>query len=104
MYGDLKSPAGRGGALASTTAAAFRSLWKTFQALRRQEGALRFLAAFFLYNDGIVTVISFSAIYAVTTLGFSMAETLELFTGCSTKSKQRSRLSSVRKLVLVTSW
>jgi len=58
---------------------AFRSLLETFQELRRRAGALRFLLAFFIYNDGVVTVISFSSIYAITTLGFSMAETLNLF-------------------------
>ncbi len=58
---------------------AFRSLLGTFHELRRRAGALRFLLAFFIYNDGVVTVISFSSIYAVTTLGYSMAETLELF-------------------------
>ncbi|MBI3129649.1 MAG: MFS transporter [Candidatus Tectomicrobia bacterium] len=58
---------------------AFRELWGTLQALRRREGALRYLLAFLLYNDGIVTVISFSSIYAVTTLGFTMGETLNLF-------------------------
>ncbi len=58
---------------------AFRSLLETFHVLRRRAGALRFLLAFFIYNDGVVTVISFSSIYAITTLGFSMAETLELF-------------------------
>jgi len=71
--------AGRAEGAHAPAASAFRQLWATLQALRRREGALRFLAAFFLYNDGIVTVISFSSIYAVTTLGFSMAETLTLF-------------------------
>ncbi|MEE9276248.1 MAG: MFS transporter [bacterium] len=63
----------------SLTAAAFGDLWATFGKMRAQRGALRFLLAFFLYNDGIVTVISFSSIYAVTTLGYSMSETLSLF-------------------------
>ncbi|MEK6709505.1 MAG: MFS transporter [Nitrospinota bacterium] len=60
-------------------AGAFRALWATLLALRGRAGALRFLLAFLLYNDGIVTVISFSSIYAVTTLGFSMGEALTLF-------------------------
>ena len=73
-------PAGGGPSPGSASpAGAFRELWRTFLSLREREGALRFLLAFLLYNDGIVTVISFSSIYAVTTLGFSMEETLTLF-------------------------
>ena len=58
---------------------AFAELWKTLKDTRKTPGALRFLLAFFLYNDGIVTVISFSSIYAVSTLKFSMGEVLSLF-------------------------
>ena len=58
---------------------AFAELWKTLQDTRKTPGAIRFLIAFFLYNDGIVTVISFSSIYAVSTLKFSMGEVLSLF-------------------------
>lgn len=65
--------------LLHTIGEAFRSLWHTFLELRRRDGALRFLLAFFLYNDGVVTVISFSSIYAVSTLGFSMTEALQMF-------------------------
>jgi len=65
--------------LLPNTAAAFHTLWETFQVLRRRRGALRFLFAYFLYNDGVVTVISFSSIYAVSTLSFSMVEALQLF-------------------------
>ena len=58
---------------------AFAELLTTLKNMRQIPGALRFLAAFFLYNDGIVTVISFSSIYAVTTLKFSIGEVLSLF-------------------------
>ena len=58
---------------------AFAELWKTLKNTRNTPGALKFLLAFFLYNDGIVTVISFSSIYAVSTLNFSMGEVLSLF-------------------------
>ena len=58
---------------------AFAELWITLQETRKTPGALRFLLAFFLYNDGIVTVISFSSIYAVSTLNFTMGEVLSLF-------------------------
>ncbi len=58
---------------------AFAELWKTLRDMRKTPGALKFLLAFFLYNDGIVTVISFSSIYAVSTLKFTMGEVLSLF-------------------------
>ncbi len=58
---------------------AFAELWETLRDTRKTPGALKFLVAFFLYNDGIVTVISFSSIYAVSTLNFSMGEVLSLF-------------------------
>ena len=54
-------------------------LWKTLQDTKKTPGALKFLLAFFLYNDGIVTVISFSSIYAISTLNFTMGEVLSLF-------------------------
>lgn len=64
------APGGRG---------AFAELLRTLRGMRKTPGALRFLLAFFLYNDGVVTVISFSSIYAVSTLAFSMGEVLYLF-------------------------
>ena len=39
----------------------------------------RFLIAFFVYIDGVNTTIYFSAIFAVTTLGFSQPEVIYLF-------------------------
>lgn len=75
----LRESTASGDPAGASPAVAFRELWATLLALRAREGALRFLLAFLLYNDGIVTVISFSSIYAVTTLGFSMEETLALF-------------------------
>ena len=51
----------------------------TFQHIRRLKGLFRFLIAFLLYNDGIATVIAFSAIFAVGTLGFSVADVTVLF-------------------------
>jgi UMF1 family MFS transporter len=39
----------------------------------------KFLLAFFLYNDGILTVISFASIFAADTLKFSLQEILILF-------------------------
>ena len=39
----------------------------------------RFLAAYLVYEDGVNTVISFSAVFAATTLGFSFSEIIVLF-------------------------
>ena len=39
----------------------------------------RFLVAYLIYEDGVNTVISFSAVFAATTLGFSFAEIIGLF-------------------------
>ncbi len=58
---------------------AFAELWQTLKDTGKTPGAFKFLIAFFLYNDGIVTVISFSSIYAVSTLNFTMGEVLGLF-------------------------
>lgn len=39
----------------------------------------RFLLAYLVYEDGVNTVISFSAVFAATTLGFSFTEVIALF-------------------------
>ena len=39
----------------------------------------RFLVAYLVYEDGVNTVISFSAVFAATTLGFSFSEIIGLF-------------------------
>jgi UMF1 family MFS transporter len=39
----------------------------------------RFLLAYLVYEDGVNTVISFSAVFAATTLGFSFSEIIALF-------------------------
>jgi UMF1 family MFS transporter len=51
----------------------------TFRHVRRLKSLFRFLLAFLLYNDGIATVIAFSSIYAVSTLGFTLKEVTTLF-------------------------
>ncbi len=47
--------------------------------LKNYRNVSRFLLAFFIYNDGILTVISFASIFATQTLGFSLQEVLVLF-------------------------
>jgi UMF1 family MFS transporter len=47
--------------------------------LRNYRNVARFLLAFFIYNDGILTVISFASLFAMQTLGFTLQEVLILF-------------------------
>ncbi len=57
----------------------FQRAWRTLRTLPRFPNLSRFLLAFFFYNDAILTVISFSAIFAQTTLGFSTKEVVVFF-------------------------
>lgn len=57
----------------------FKRLKKTFGNLRRYKDLFRLLIAFLVYNDGIVTVITFSARYAKETIGFTASEVVQLF-------------------------
>jgi len=52
---------------------------ETLSHLRSYNNITRFLLAFFLYNDGILTVISFASIFAAESLKFSLQEILLLF-------------------------
>lgn len=47
--------------------------------LKNYRNVSRFLLAFFIYNDGILTVISFASLFATQTLHFSLQEVLVLF-------------------------
>jgi UMF1 family MFS transporter len=51
----------------------------TFHAVRALGDLLRFLLAFFVYNDGIATVIAFAAIYAMHVIGFTVPQVTLLF-------------------------
>ncbi|KJR41383.1 major facilitator transporter [Candidatus Magnetoovum chiemensis] len=52
---------------------------KTFINLFRQKNIRRFLLAFFIYEDGVNTVIVFSSIFAASTLGFQSEQLVYLF-------------------------
>lgn len=52
---------------------------RTFKRLGRYKALSRFLLSFFLYIDGVNTVIFFSALYARGTLGFSEVEVIIFF-------------------------
>jgi UMF1 family MFS transporter len=51
----------------------FRRLWNTLKDVRQYRELFKFLIAFFIYNDGIGTIISVSAIYGAE-LGFGSVE------------------------------
>src|SRR5947208_2909558 len=44
--------------------ASFGQLWRTLKSLRAYPGTLVFLLAYILFNDGVQTVIAFSATFA----------------------------------------
>jgi UMF1 family MFS transporter len=57
----------------------FTRVLETLSHLRRYRETAKFVLASLLFNDGITTVISFSAIYATTTFGFESSELVTLF-------------------------
>ncbi|TDI33010.1 MAG: MFS transporter [Acidobacteria bacterium] len=56
----------------------FRRLRTTFRSLRRYRQLFKFLLAFWLYNDAIVTIIIFAAAFASDTLHFTVRENMLL--------------------------
>jgi UMF1 family MFS transporter len=60
-------------------AAGAKRSFQTLRHLRSYPALARFLAAFFLYNDGILTVVAFASIFARSTLGFDVGELLVFF-------------------------
>ena len=57
----------------------YRRLRHTFANLRSYKDIVRFLTAFFVYNDSILTVIALAAIFMKETLGFTMQEQIIFF-------------------------
>lgn len=57
-------------------AGAFRELKRTFAEVKRYREIVKFLLARLIYNDGLVTVFIFGAIYAQATFGFDPGEVL----------------------------
>jgi MFS transporter, UMF1 family len=58
---------------------AFRRLGTTLRDMRRYRELVKLFAAFLVYNEGVNTVIAFSAIYAVQTVGFTSQQVIMLF-------------------------
>ncbi len=76
----LREPAGRHHwPAARYVREGFARLWVTFGRIRERRDLLRFLIAFVIYNDGVATVIAFSAIYAMQVIGFTVAQVMLLF-------------------------
>ena len=63
----------------SYVALGFRQLVRTFGRMRRYRQLFKLLLAFLFYNDGIVTIIYFSARFAQQSFGFSPSEVGVLF-------------------------
>jgi UMF1 family MFS transporter len=59
--------------------AGFRQLKVTLRHIGRYRELVKLLVAFLIYNDGVVTVIYFAAIYAVKTVGFTPDDVVKLF-------------------------
>jgi MFS transporter, UMF1 family len=72
----LKSrrPSGGGVALRAATVAAFRSIAETASHLKQYRQAVRLIIARLIYNDGLVVVFSFAAIYASAVFGMDTGE------------------------------
>jgi UMF1 family MFS transporter len=51
----------------------------TIRHMKKYRQVARFMVAFFIYNDGILTVISFASIFAQQSLNFSLQEIIVLF-------------------------
>lgn len=69
----------RMGGLGSAASMGMRKTFRTLRGLWRNREARKFLVAYFLYADGVSTVIVFSSIFAATTLGFQTGELIALY-------------------------
>lgn len=54
----------------------FDQLFTTFREIRRHRETVKFLIARFFYNEGLVTIFAFGAIYASGTFGFTVTDVL----------------------------
>ena len=59
--------------------AGFNRVRETIGHMKQYKQVARFMIAFFIYNDGILTVISFASIFAQQSLNFSLQEIIVLF-------------------------
>lgn len=71
-------PAGRVGMLQAAREGG-AEVWATAKRILRYRELRRFLGAYFIYEDGVNTVVAFSAIFAAQTLGFPMEQLIALY-------------------------
>jgi MFS transporter, UMF1 family len=76
MFAWVKDAPSKPRPLTETVGAALRQLRSTFHDLKRYRQIVRLLIARMFYNDGIVTIFAFGAVYAVGTFGFSIEEVM----------------------------
>lgn len=57
----------------------FHQLRRTLSHIRHYRELFKLLIAFLVYNDGVVTVIYFAALYATTTIGFTSGDLVIMF-------------------------
>ncbi|MCX8069670.1 MAG: MFS transporter, partial [Thermodesulfovibrionales bacterium] len=62
-----------------TAVQGFKDTLQTFKSVVINKEQRKFLLAYFIYEDGVNTVIVFSSIFAATTLGFKTAELIILY-------------------------
>ncbi|MBA2564825.1 MAG: MFS transporter [Gemmatimonadetes bacterium] len=72
-----QKPSGQG--FRQAAAEGLRGTRRTFRDILRIPELRRFLLAYFLFEDGVNTVVVFSSIFAATTLGFGMPDLIRLY-------------------------
>lgn len=75
----LPPDGGKGEKLAKAARDGFATTWSVLKRMWSDRDQRRFLLAYFLYEDGVNTVIVFSSIFAATTLGFTSEELIVLY-------------------------
>ena len=75
----LPTPAHGGLTVAAAARRGVAETVATARAILRMPALRRFLGAYFIYEDGVNTVVAFSAIFAAHTLGFPMAQLIVLY-------------------------
>ncbi len=75
----LPPDSGKGQRLAKAARDGFATTWSVLKRMWSDRDQRRFLLAYFLYEDGVNTVIVFSSIFASTTLGFTSEQLIMLY-------------------------
>ncbi len=69
----------KGPGLMHSASRGIRDTWTTFRKIWSDRETRKFLISYFIFEDGVNTVIVFSSIFAATTLGFSTKELIMLY-------------------------